>query len=127
MSSDPPRAGTRCPCCGAETDKTILVSVERGVISAGDRSVKIRHGLQTLIASMLVDALPYEVTRKAINEAYWGAGAEPPVEKPRLLVSVQLTAVRHAFAKLGYAVVNEFGVGWRLVPMAPSETPPDAG
>lgn len=109
---------TRCPCCGAETTAQILVGVEVGVISAGDKSARISHGAQTQIASMLVSAMPGVVTRAAIRDALWGIGIEASAYDPHKVVDVNLVSVRRAFAEVGYAVVNERGVGWRLVPGA---------
>lgn len=80
-------------------------------ISANGRAERLTRS-RFLIAQYLIERRPGIALRRGIEWTLWG---ERRVEHPKAAVDVFMVDVRAAFQRLGFHVVNERGLGWRLV------------
>jgi DNA-binding response OmpR family regulator len=101
---------TRCPCCGADVATTVPL-VEGKRVSFGGQAISLPPA-QAQLVELLIRRRPGWLS---LSEAVWGLweGQDEP-GSATIQIHVYLTGLRKALPAIGWTIVNDHGIGWRL-------------
>jgi DNA-binding response OmpR family regulator len=104
---------TTCPCCGAQTERPWVWSLDAGIFSTASGRTRRFSPAERQVLDTLVRANGRVVSSDTILLAMYGERDEP--DEADNVLKVRICAIRRELRRLGVAIKNEPSVGYRLV------------
>lgn len=102
----------KCPCCGVESDQSIIVSIEQNLLAVKDRSFRVSPR-ETLLLESLVKAMPGTARYARLIADLWPNPADEPAGGAERNLKVVVCGLRRILQGT-IAITCVPGVGYRL-------------
>jgi DNA-binding response OmpR family regulator len=105
-------SGAVCPCCGAKTDRPMVVDLATNRASVGTKVASLTPQCAEILY-VLAESYPGTVSNETIIRRVWGHMDEP--QYVNKCVQTQICHLRSRIKPLGLRIRNHFAAGYSLV------------